>query len=114
MRSIAPRHDSRAAGLPSPPTSQVGAQSCRELFARDGNGGEPPLVGRGQITDGFDRDLDDLAAHGDVHLDLRIPEVYLVSAAVAAADDRKAHRDTSLIGYLGPSHSLSFDQRRND
>jgi hypothetical protein len=37
-----------------------------------------------------------------------------VSAAVAAADDRKAHRDTSLIDCLVPSHSLSFDQRRSD
>jgi hypothetical protein len=33
-----------------------------------------------------------------------------VTAAVAAADDGKAHRDTS----LARSHSLSFDQRRSD
>ena len=58
--------------------------------------------------------LDGLAADGDVDLDLRIPEVHLVAAAVAAADDRKAHRDTSLIGCPVPSHSLSFDQRRSD
>jgi hypothetical protein len=37
-----------------------------------------------------------------------------VAAAVAAADDRKAHGDTSLIDCLVPSHSLSFDQRRRD
>ena len=65
------------------PFSQVGPQSRSELFARDGNSGEPPFVGRGQIADGFDRDLDGLAADGNVDLDLRIPEIHLVAAAVA-------------------------------
>jgi hypothetical protein len=37
-----------------------------------------------------------------------------VTAAVAAADDGKAHRDTSLIDCVVRSHCLSFDQRRSD
>jgi hypothetical protein len=41
------------------------------------------------VLDGFDRDLDGLAADGDLDLDLRISEVYLVTSAVAAADDGK-------------------------
>ena len=67
------------------PFSQVGPQSRSELLARDGYGGEAPLVRRGLIVDGFDRDLDGLATDGDVDLDLRISEVHVVAAAVAAA-----------------------------
>ena len=96
------------------PISQVCPKSCRERFARNGDGGEAPFVGSGQIMDGFDRDLDGPAADGDVHLDLGLSKVHLVAAAIAAADDRKAHRSISLVGWLRPSHSLSFDQRRSD
>ena len=96
------------------PFPQVSPQGRSELLARDGDGGEPSFIGRRQIIDGFYRDLDGLAADGDVDLDLRISEVHLVMSAVAAADDGKAHRDTSLIDCVVRSHSLSFDQRRSD
>ena len=96
------------------PFPQVSPQGRSELLARDGHGGEPSFIGRRQIIDGFYGDLDGLAADGDVDLDLRISEVHLVTAAVAAADDGKAHRDTSLIDCVVRSHSLSFDQRRTD
>ena len=67
----------------------------------------------GLIEGSFERDLNGLAADGDVDLDLGIPEVHLVTAAVAAADDREAHLGPSLdVG--DSSHSFSFDQRRID
>jgi hypothetical protein len=50
------------------PFSQIGPQSRSELFARDGHDGEAPFIGRGQIMDVLDRNLDGLAADGDVDL----------------------------------------------
>jgi hypothetical protein len=74
---------------------------------------EAPLVRRGLIVDGFDRDLDGLATDGNVDLDRFVSEVHLMAAAIAAANDREAHLVPPLA--LGvSSHSLSFDQRRSD
>jgi hypothetical protein len=96
------------------PFPQVSPQGRSEFLARDGHRGKAPLVRRDLIVDGFDRDLDGFATDGDVDLDLRISEVHLMTAAVAAADDGKAHRATSLIDCVVRSHPLSFDQRRTD
>jgi hypothetical protein len=73
------------------PFPQVSPQGRSELLARDGYGGEAPLVRRDLIVDGFDRDLDGIATDGDVDFDLRVSEVHLMAAAIAAANDREAH-----------------------
>jgi hypothetical protein len=73
------------------PFPQVSPQGRSELLARDGYGGEAPLVRRDLIVDGFDRDLDGIATDGDVDVDLRVSEVHLMAAAIAATNDREAH-----------------------
>ena len=65
------------------PFPQVSPQGRSELLARDGHGGEAPLVRRDLIVDGFDRDLDGLATDGNVDLDRCVSEVHLMAAAIA-------------------------------
>jgi hypothetical protein len=90
--SIVAGDQPRAVRLPSPmPFPQVSPRGRSELLARDGHGGEAPLVRRHLIVDGFDRDLDRLCTDGDVDLDRCVSEVHLMAAAIVAANDREAH-----------------------
>src|SRR5512132_1382404 len=109
MLSSVLQQRARGAGQHRPLVESARTDNCKPRHRRNAgseDGGEAPLVRRGLTVDGVDRYLDGLATDGHIDLDLCI---HPVVAAVAAANDRKAHRGTSRLGWSRASHSLSFD-----